>query len=275
VDAVAADRSAWDDYARKTFLALGKVVPPDKLRFLQYVTKETRPWWEQHTAQGAVVLGLSATPENGKAAALVEPLSGVERNKLKQLEKIVADDMGRFIRVGMALAEIRDLRLYRETHTTFEAYCRNKFDMLRAHAYRLISQASVVNELSPIGDIPKPQNEAQARELAKAPKEKRVEVMKLVAAKVGDGPLTAKAIQVAVHAVKGASTANRNGSGKHVNGKQRFVTAELPVFLKWVQTLKNLARIGQQGDLLRLLSKAEAEQMISVEGEPPTAPEDN
>jgi DNA repair photolyase len=263
VDAVAADRSAWDDYARNVFLALGKVVPPEKFRFLQYVTKDTRGWWEQQTGHGAVVLGRSATPEDGKDPALVMPLSGIERRKLKQLEKTVADDMGRFIRVGVALAEIRDQRLYRETHPTFEAYCRDKFDMMRAHAYRLISQASVVKELSPIGDIPKPQNEAQARELAKAPKEKRVEVMKLVASKVGDSPLTAKAIQVAVNALNGANVADR--PRKPVNGKPRLVTVELPAFLKWVQALKDLARRGQKVDLLRLLNKAEAEQTITAE----------
>jgi DNA repair photolyase len=274
VDAVAADRSAWEDYARKAFLALGKMVPPEKFRFLQYVTKDTRSWWEQQAAQGAVLLGRSAT-EDEKPVALVEPLNGPERKKLRQLEKIVADDMCRFIKVGLALAEIRDLRLYRETHPNFEAYCRDKFDMARAYAYRLISQASVVTDLSPIGNIPKPQNEAQARELAKAPKERRVEVMKLVAAKVGDGPLTAKAIQVAVHALNGASVANGNGAGKHVNGKQGFVTVELPVFLEWVQALKELARIGQQGDLLRLLNKAEVEQTITLEAQSPVPLENN
>jgi hypothetical protein len=124
----------------------------------------------------------------------------------------------------------------------------------RAYAYRLISQASVVNDLSPIGDISKLQNEAQARELAKAPKEKRVEVMRLVAAQVGDGPLTAKAIQVVVHELNGQFE-----PGKQVGGKKKLVI-ELPVFLNWVQTLKHLARMGQQGDLLRLLNKAEMEQ---------------
>ncbi|HYG34935.1 MAG TPA: hypothetical protein VEC99_09135 [Clostridia bacterium] len=265
VDAVAADRSAWDEYARNVFLALGKVTPPGKLRFLQYVTKDTRAWWEQHTAQGAVLLGQSAA-ETDNTLEVIPPLSAVERRELKRLEKVVVEDMGQFIKVGLALAEIRDRKLYRETHRTFDAYCIERFDMRRAHAYRLITESSVVNELSPIGDIPKPWNEAQARELAKAPKEKRVEVMKLAAAKVGDGPLTAKAIQVAVHSLNGAKPASR--PTKPSNGKQRFITVELPAFLKWVRTLKDLARIGQQGDLLRLLNKAEAEQAITVEAQP-------
>jgi hypothetical protein len=266
VEAVA-DRSAWENNARDVFLALSKVVPPEKFRFLQYVTKDTRDWWEQKTGDGVVLLGKSATPADEKALEVVKPLSGDERRDLKRLESVVADDMGRFIKVGEALAKIRDGWLHRETHPRFEDYVIEKFDMKRAHAYRLIAQASVMNELSPIGDIRKPKNEAQARELSKAPKEKRVEVMKLVTANVGDGPKTAKAIQFAVHALNGTDVAG--APEKHVNGKQRLVTVELPVFLNWLQVLKGMAERNQQGDLLRLLNKAEAQKEIALESPPP------
>jgi len=37
-----------------------KFIPPEKLRFLQYVTPETRDWWKAHEAQGAVLLGKAA-----------------------------------------------------------------------------------------------------------------------------------------------------------------------------------------------------------------------
>ena len=46
---------------------------------------------------------------------------------------------------------------------TFEEYCKERWGMNRAHAYRLIDAAEVVNNLSPIGDIPV--NESQARPL--------------------------------------------------------------------------------------------------------------
>ena len=46
---------------------------------------------------------------------------------------------------------------------TFEEYCKERWGMNRAHAYRLIDAAEVVNNLSPIGDIPA--NESQARPL--------------------------------------------------------------------------------------------------------------
>ncbi len=61
-DAVAAqlaatsNRSIWEAYARETFLAHTQFIPPQKLRFLQYVTPETRNWWTQQTYRGAILL---------------------------------------------------------------------------------------------------------------------------------------------------------------------------------------------------------------------------
>lgn len=46
----------WHGYAQDTFIAHAAYVPKGKLRFLQYVTKETRPWWEARVEKGAVLL---------------------------------------------------------------------------------------------------------------------------------------------------------------------------------------------------------------------------
>ncbi len=61
--------------------------------------------------------------------------------------------------------EIRGIGLYRDVlgFDTFEAYCKSKWDFNRAHAYRLMDSARVIEVLSPIGD--KPLNEAQTRPL--------------------------------------------------------------------------------------------------------------
>ena len=45
--------------------------------------------------------------------------------------------------VGLALAEIRDLRLYRREYSGFEEYCRKKWGWSKQHAYRLIEAAPV------------------------------------------------------------------------------------------------------------------------------------
>lgn len=90
-------------------------------------------------------------------------LSKVEQRNLNRLEKAIAGGLQTFREVGAALLEIRDSRLYRETHATFEAYCSERWAMPRSRAYQLIESAKVVDAL---GDPDGMTNEAQARELS-------------------------------------------------------------------------------------------------------------
>ena len=53
-----------------------------------------------------------------------------------------------FVEVGKALAKIRDGKLYRETHTTFEAYCQERWGWNRDRAYKLIEGAEVSENVS-------------------------------------------------------------------------------------------------------------------------------
>lgn len=57
---------------------------------------------------------------------------------------------------------IRDARLYRDTHATFEDYVEQRWDISRSPAYRLIDAWPLAERLSPIGDK---LNERQVREL--------------------------------------------------------------------------------------------------------------
>ena len=57
---IGADKTQWEDYARKTFCALREVIPAAKLRFLQYVTPKTLSWWQAQASNGAVLLGKAA-----------------------------------------------------------------------------------------------------------------------------------------------------------------------------------------------------------------------
>ena len=60
VETISADRPSWEAYARSTFEAHAAVIPAEKLRFLQYVTAETAPWWAVQIPRGAVLLGKAA-----------------------------------------------------------------------------------------------------------------------------------------------------------------------------------------------------------------------
>ncbi len=89
----------------------------------------------------------------------------MQKKRLTQLENLIASKQNYFFEIGKALEEIRDTRLYKLTcFETFEAYTRNRWDMSKSKAYRLIDAYQVVKNLSPIGDI-LPANESQARPL--------------------------------------------------------------------------------------------------------------
>ena len=96
-------------------------------------------------------------------------LTVMEQTQLQQCEAVIEQGLQTFVEVGNALLTIRDSRLYRLDYTTFEDYCRDRWEMERAHAYRLIDSAKVVANLSPIGDIPR--TESQARPLTSLPPE--------------------------------------------------------------------------------------------------------
>lgn len=54
---VAISKPEWERQARLTYLAHSEFFKkPGQLRFLQYVTKDTKAWWEDRKEQGAVVL---------------------------------------------------------------------------------------------------------------------------------------------------------------------------------------------------------------------------
>ena len=52
-----------------------------------------------------------------------------------------------FYEAGKSLAEIRDRRLYRSTHQTFEEYCADRFAFTRRRPYQLIDASIIVDNL--------------------------------------------------------------------------------------------------------------------------------
>lgn len=112
----------------------------------------------------------------------------VPQNVLSNAEKAERDNLERtvqqaFFIAGKALKQLRDKRLYRETHATFESYVKERFDFTRAAAYYLISASEVVENLkcqqivdTNIDTNILPTKESQCRPLAKLPPEKQREV---------------------------------------------------------------------------------------------------
>jgi hypothetical protein len=82
----------------------------------------------------------------------------VPKRILSEAEKAERDDLERtvqqaFFVAGKALKLLRDKRLYRETHTTFESYVRDRFDFTRRAADYLISAAEIVENLKAVNSL--------------------------------------------------------------------------------------------------------------------------
>jgi hypothetical protein len=58
-----------------------------------------------------------------------ENLTGADVEHLRRLEAIAQRNLDTYMDVGNALASIRDKRLYRDTHDSFEAYARDRWGM--------------------------------------------------------------------------------------------------------------------------------------------------
>ncbi|MFB2922750.1 MULTISPECIES: hypothetical protein [Aerosakkonema] len=121
-------------------------------------------------------------------------LDAGEKARLDELEAVIEQGLQTFYEVGKALDEIREKKLYRETHKTFDGYCRDKWGIARQRAYRLIQAAHVRENLSPIGDI-FPTKENQVRPLTGLPPQLQLEIWQEAVESAPNGIPTGAAVQ--------------------------------------------------------------------------------
>lgn len=132
----------------------------------------------------------------------ITQLTSAETERLQALETIVGEGKDAFIRVGSALGEICDSKLYRESFPTFDEYYRTRWGFTRGRAYQLIQAAATANEMSKYLDKSQMPSESAVRELAKAPPEERKAVVEAAQAA---GKVTAKAVRAEVERRKPAA----------------------------------------------------------------------
>ncbi len=86
------------------------------------------------------------TPQTTEEMEL-EPLSKAEEKRLAELEAVIQKDLKGFIRVGIALREIRNNRLYRAKYSTWKEYLRGEWDLSKSYGEYQINAATVVENL--------------------------------------------------------------------------------------------------------------------------------
>lgn len=122
----------------------------------------------------------------------VVQLDAAETAQLNRFEERIEQGLASFIEVGEALSAIRDRKLYRATHGTFEDYCRVKWGMSASRARQLCGASEVAASVTNVTL----RTESQARELARVPAPQRQQVVEKAVATTG-GKLTAAAIREA------------------------------------------------------------------------------
>ncbi|HKR98201.1 MAG TPA: hypothetical protein VJU79_01680, partial [Candidatus Dormibacteraeota bacterium] len=108
---------------------------------------------------------LRVEPLPARAEVRTDALTLAERSRLAELEQIVQRGLEQFLEVAYALIEIRNGRLYRETHPTWEAFVRERFGMARGTAYGLMQAARVAENVPTSGQL----SVSLLRELAPLP----------------------------------------------------------------------------------------------------------
>ncbi|BAY93705.1 MULTISPECIES: hypothetical protein [unclassified Tolypothrix] len=119
-----------------------------------------------------------------------------------------------FFEAGKALAELRDRRLYRSTHRTFEDYCRDRFGHSRQQSNYLIAAAGVYENLTTIGcqNVENenltticcqilPTNERQVRPLTKLEPQQQQEVWQQAVEEAGGKVPTGKIVKDVVQRI--------------------------------------------------------------------------
>ncbi|MBH8575352.1 hypothetical protein I8752_20515 [Nostocaceae cyanobacterium CENA369] len=126
------------------------------------------------------------------ALVVPEELSESEQHDRLHLERKVEHA---FYEAGKALTELRDRRLYRSTHRTFEEYCRDRFGFTRMAAALKIASVKVIDNLSTNGlqNAPStedglqilPTNERQVRPMTNLEPQQQREVWQQAVNKAG------------------------------------------------------------------------------------------
>lgn len=161
-----------------------------------------------------------------------------EKARLDELCGVVDRGIKGFFEVGMALGEIRESRLYRETHNNFEDFCRERWDIGKTYAHGQIQAYQVVENVRNCGVII-PVNEAQARPLTMFEADDQIEIWQIVLEKANEnnGKITATLVSSVV-----AEYLRKTVKEKLDDRKTRISRETLiePLFKETFQTFVNI-----------------------------------
>jgi 16S rRNA G966 N2-methylase RsmD len=124
-------------------------------------------------------------------------LSTLEAQELERCEAAIEAGLQTVIEMGVALRAIRDGRLYRATHATFEEYFRARWGMVASRARQLCLAADTFKNVEGVTNVT-PANEAQTRPLLGLAPDQQREAWALAVETAPGGKVTAEHVKAVV-----------------------------------------------------------------------------
>lgn len=229
-----------------------------------YEVPETRP----------TSLAAPATPEFD----VLSQLDSGEKQELTSLEEQILQAIVLpkrwWYSGGKALREIRDKRLYRETHSDFHLYCLEKFRKTRRQIDRWIAAAAALDNLTSDGCEILPTSESVLRPIASLPSDQQVEVWNRAILSVVGCPTAALVSEVRDEMLGKTPAARQNSNEQtqtdidQMNVAYAYVEPESQIQTSWSisESLEPLEEAQARNWILRL-SVSEMESLHSWLGE--------
>jgi len=188
-------------------------------------------------------------------------MSEIVRSQLAECEAVIERGLRSFFEVGAALARIRDERLYREDFDTFEQYCRGRWSWGRNYVNKQIAAAGAIRDLGT--NVPIPQNEAQARELAKLPPAQRAEAWEIAVERAGGQPTAA---QVAVVVAEMTPPSPPTAAEVEAAARAKKAEARVEELLdeRHAATMRNYSKFRRLIEAVRTVAEFHAESAADV-----------
>lgn len=158
----------------------------------------------------------------------VDVLSETEQQDFQACETVIARGWCTFVEVGLALAEIRDQRLYRIDFLSFEAYCHAMWEYGRRYVDQMINAAQLFRDLRANCSHIQPDHESQLRPLIGLPIEQAQLAWECAAQLAAGRRITAGMVKAAVKGLQlRPNEPTARSIGPNRTDQRRQITAAL------------------------------------------------
>ncbi len=190
------------------------------------------------------------------APCIVLPMTEQEQNRLRDCENILRRGLRVFLEVGNALLTIREQKLFRATHPTFERYCKECWGICRSYAWRVMGAAERIRLLPESCDLPRPANEFQIRPFLKLELEEFPGCWQEVINRAKDGKVTPGLVRQVVKERLPRDSQGSVGKGHIKPGKSKS-HAQLGQILALLNEAKRNVQTGDTDQVLEALERIE------------------